>query len=191
MNVIPWMALLVACLAQLAAPAWLIARQERTLREGACYRFHTAPVDPYDAFRGRYVQLLVLPRQAPSRDAAPLRRGRTVCVALGRDAEGFATLKDAGRRPPGEGDYVRARVQGWATGGTVSVRLPFERYYLPEDEAPLAERAYREHSRADQRSAEVLVRVRGGEAVIEDVLIEGKPLRAWLAEQRTARETKR
>lgn len=191
MKTLAWMALLTVCLAQLAAPAWLIARQERTLREGACYRFHTAPVDPYDAFRGRYVQLSVQPSQATTRDAPPLRRGRTVYVALGRDAEGFATLREAGRHPPAEGDYVRARVRGWSPEGTVRVQLPFDRYYLPEDEAPQAERAYREHSRAGQHSAEVLVRVRGGESVIEDVLIEGQPLRAWLAGHRAAGEAAR
>jgi hypothetical protein len=27
-------------------------RYERTLREGAVYRFHTEPFDPVDAFRG-------------------------------------------------------------------------------------------------------------------------------------------
>ncbi len=34
-----------------------IVQAERTLKTGTLYRFRTAPVDPYDAFRGRYVRL--------------------------------------------------------------------------------------------------------------------------------------
>ena len=43
--------------AQLAVPASLIWKRERTLRQGHVWKFRTAPVDPVDAFRGRYVAL--------------------------------------------------------------------------------------------------------------------------------------
>lgn len=171
----------IVAVLQLATPAWLVARHERTLREGGLYRFHTAPVDPYDAFRGRYVRLSVTPREARPEDARHVRRGRTVYVTLGRDAEGFATLGEVSRRPPREGDYLRARVAGWAPEGRVRLRLPMERYYLPEDEAPRAERAYQAHAGRTERPAEVRVRIRGGEAVIEDLWVGGRPIREFVA----------
>ncbi|MGH8446703.1 MAG: GDYXXLXY domain-containing protein, partial [Solimonas sp.] len=49
--------LALACLLQWAVPATLAVQSEMTLRSGARYYFRTAPVDPADAFRGRYVAL--------------------------------------------------------------------------------------------------------------------------------------
>ncbi len=45
-------AFVLVCLVQLAAPASMIWRHERTLANGLPFKFQTAPVDPYDAFRG-------------------------------------------------------------------------------------------------------------------------------------------
>ena len=44
-------------LAQLAAPLLQIAKYEAVIAYGAEYKFKTAPVDPPDVLRGRYVAL--------------------------------------------------------------------------------------------------------------------------------------
>jgi uncharacterized membrane-anchored protein len=41
----------------LTAPLSRIWKYESALRRGKLHRFRTQPVDPYDAFRGRYVTL--------------------------------------------------------------------------------------------------------------------------------------
>jgi uncharacterized membrane-anchored protein len=46
---------------QLGMPVWMIANREMTLRDGKQFRFRVAPVDPYDAFRGRFVALQLSP----------------------------------------------------------------------------------------------------------------------------------
>lgn len=174
---------------QLATPAYMLAGRERTLRTGEAFRFQTAPVDPYDAFRGRYVALSVGTTNVPwTGEAFKHRRGRTVYVTLAQGANGYAVLQQASPRRPAQGAYVRANAWGYAPGGQVNVRLPIDRFYLPEDEAPAAERAYREHSRRGNQEAEVVVRVRQGDMVIEDLLVEGKPIRAWLAGTAAAQE---
>ena len=48
---------LIGLAAQFSVMGLMIARREMTLRNGVVCRFLTAPVDPYDAFRGRYVAL--------------------------------------------------------------------------------------------------------------------------------------
>lgn len=176
--------LLAVSAIQLATPAYMLAGRERTLREGEVFRFQTAPVDPYDAFRGRYVALSVGTSTVPW-DGGEHRRHRRdeAYVTLGVGPDGYATPLRASRTRPDEGAYVRANVWGGVGATNVQVRLPIDRYYLPEDEAPAAERAYREHSRATNRQAEVVVRVRKGDLVVEDLLVEGKPIRAWLAER--------
>lgn len=49
--------LVVLAAAQLAVPASMIVQRETVLTQGRVYKFKTAPVDPVDAFRGRYVAL--------------------------------------------------------------------------------------------------------------------------------------
>ena len=91
----------------------------------------------------------------------------------------FATLTAASLRPPKEKSYIEARLRT-QSGRQAYLDLPLSRFYLPEDIAPQAERAYQTHSRQGQRDAFVAVRVRRGVAVIEDLYVGGKPLRDYL-----------
>jgi len=67
---------LVAVLAQVAVPATMIWGRERTLAVGSVYKFRTQPVDPYDAFRGRYVSLRIEESHAPLAAGNEIERGR-------------------------------------------------------------------------------------------------------------------
>ena len=172
---------------QLAIPAAMLQGRERTLREGEVFRFQSAPVDPYDAFRGRYVRLSVASPQVPLEgDPGSHRRNLRVFASLAVDTNGLASVTAASRTRPQTGAYVRAEAWGRTPDGQVTIRLPIDRFYLPEFEAPAAERAYLEHARRDRTSAVVVARVRAGDLVVEDVLVEGQPLRAWVAEQAEA-----
>lgn len=170
---------------QWTLPVYLIRRGQAALDEGALYRFRTAPVDPVDPFRGRYVVLdfvaatLTLPRAAEryddgERGYAPIRVG----------ADGFALLDPPLPQPPA-GDYLQVRV-AWAGEGELRLQLPFDRYYLDEHLAPEAEQRYRDSNRVDAESAEdarpawVQVRVRDGYALIEELYLDGQPVRELL-----------
>ena len=41
----------------LYVPAKMIFNKEAVLAQGKDYRFKTAPIDPYDPFRGKYIDL--------------------------------------------------------------------------------------------------------------------------------------
>lgn len=169
---------------QLAVPAAMIAGRERVLATGEVFRFRTAPVDPYDAFRGRYVALGFPDAEAvlPAGQKPP-RRGERVYVELERDDEGFARLGTFRRERPEAGPYLRLRVL-WTADDRVSLELPFDRYYLEEPLAPEAERLYREHSGGgDRRTAWVAVRVLDGRAAIEELYVGGVPIRDFVREQ--------
>jgi len=49
----------ILAIVQLAVPLSMINQREMTLRDGILYKFRAAPVDPADAFRGRYVALRI------------------------------------------------------------------------------------------------------------------------------------
>ena len=50
-------AFILLVLVQLFVPANMILEQEDILKNGTPYKFKTAPIDPYDPFRGKYVWL--------------------------------------------------------------------------------------------------------------------------------------
>jgi uncharacterized membrane-anchored protein len=176
-----WIFLLVAAV-QLGVPAYMIHEQETTLRQGAAYRFRTAPVDPYDPFRGRYVQLRIETATAPAAPAEEIRKGDRVFVLLGTDEAGFARLLSASKAPPAQGDYLRLKAR-YVSGSSVHLILPFDRYYAEETLAPAIEKAYWRHSRRESRNAFIAVRVRAGRGVIEELFIENLPVREYLRRQ--------
>ncbi|HUR30287.1 MAG TPA: GDYXXLXY domain-containing protein, partial [Saprospiraceae bacterium] len=47
----------IMVLVQLYVPASMIMESEKVLKEGKEFKFKTAPVDPTDPFRGKYVEL--------------------------------------------------------------------------------------------------------------------------------------
>lgn len=170
---------LCLALAQLAVPASMIARRELTLQYGRQYRFQTAPVDPSDPFRGRYVALHLQADTAPTLPGIPLTPGQRVYAILTEDAAGFAAIASLSLVPPGGDTYFQTSVNS-VSSDRVYVALPFDRYYTDEHLAPAAERAYWQHSRRQTHEAYITVRVRKGLAVLEELYIAGKPLGEFL-----------
>ena len=58
---------ILVAIVQISFSASMIINREITLKSGKQFKFRTAPVDPYDAFRGRYVALTL-------EEDIPLRR---------------------------------------------------------------------------------------------------------------------
>jgi uncharacterized membrane-anchored protein len=179
----------VVAVIQLGVPASMLWRHENVLRTGTPYKFRTAPVDPYDAFRGRYVALNYADTHAPVRPGDELRYREPAYVSLEKDTAGFARFVELSAAPPATGDYLRVEYH-WGVGGTNAAhfRLPFDRYYMEESKAPRAEQAYwRQGNRRGQTNdaTYVMVRVKGGRGVIEELFIQDKPVRQFLAEEAT------
>ena len=158
------------CVAQIAVPLWMVRNAETTLSDGAVYLFRTAPVDPADLFRGRYVRLGFADLIVSSSE--DWEHGESVFAVLGRDDEGFARIVELVRDEPDGGDYLAVGVARNALG-KVDVRLNNDRFYMEETLAPAAERAY---ARLRQKPAWAEIRVLDGHGVISDVFIDGTRL---------------
>lgn len=169
--------------AQLAVPAAMILRREATLREGRLFKFRTTPVDPYDAFRGRYVALSIEGLDMPVPSGIELTRNQSVYVRVEEGEDGFAKLASITLDRPSDDAYVQARVVWMPKPGTVRLRVPFDRYYMDEEDAPEAERAYRQHSRRGKRDAYVAVRIKKGFAVIEELYVGGEPIGEFIEDR--------
>ena len=171
---------LVLAAAQLVVPAWVIHTWENTLREGQQFKFRTAPVDPYDAFRGRYVALRIESNSVPpSEEIANLPRGSTIYASIAVDPSGFAHFDKGSVKPFASEPYMKARVW-WASEGRVQMDLPIDRFYMNEKLAPRAQQAYVSHSTRTNRTAYVLVRVKNGLGVVEDLYIDDEPVTQYL-----------
>ncbi len=164
---------------QLAVPVWMIVNHEMTLRHGRQFRFRTAPVDPYDAFRGRYVALQFEQNFAPVPADEKLAMNQKVYAELAEDEHGFARIAKVTAKDPNGQAYVQCRVNS-ITDSLVYLQFPFDRYYMDEKLAPAAEAAYREHSTREVRNVYVTLRVKDGNAVLEELYIEGMPIREFL-----------
>lgn len=163
---------------QVAVPAWMIVRRELTLRDGVQFKFRTQPVDPADVFRGRYVQLRLEPDRVKVPDCGRWQYSQSGYALLSSDSNGFAVVTGLLRAPPAEGNAIKVRV-GWPNHetGEVHFNWPMDRYYMEESKAPAAEKAYREHSSRTNRACHVTVRVCPGNVVLEELFIDGRPIR--------------
>jgi len=165
-----WLFAIVALL-QLAAPLYMAWHWEDVLKTGRIYYWQTAPVDPFDAFKGRYVDLWFRDVTGPVSGDLPLNPGQTAYAAIREEADQFAYISGVGAVPPDQ-DYIRVRVN-YVNGNIAHVTLPFKRYYLPEELAPAAEEAYRKSA---GREAKVAVRIKNGYGVIEQLYIGDKTI---------------
>lgn len=166
----------VGIVAQIATLAWMLIQRELTLRCGTACLLETAPVDPFDAFRGRYVSLAFndLGSATVPEEQRKWQRGTSVWLSLQTNDSGVARIDSVSRTHP-DGISIKTRISysndeykaieptvtnRWGhaetrkTGNTI-LRfndLPCNRYYLPERIASQAEQAYFEANR--QRSGD-------------------------------------
>lgn len=170
---------------QLAVPAAMIIRYELVMMQGTLYKFRTAPVDPYDAFRGRYVALRIKEDTAPVKDKSEFKYNETVYATITTDKDGFAKFASASKTPPeGDVDYLKVKVRyNYGNEKTIDLQIPFDRYYMNENYAKAAEDAYRQNSRQGKENTYIAVRVKDGKAVIENLFIDNKPVMEYLKQQ--------
>ncbi len=168
---------------QIAMPIGQIRKYEDVLRTGRPYKFLTAPVDPYDAFRGRYVALNYAGTMTTVRAGDKIGRRSPAYVTLRQDENGFAQFGDLAVEPPMSADYLRVTYLYSRPDNRAFFRLPFDRFFMEESMAPKAERAYRNNlNRRGQQSGQtyVLVRVKDGRGVIENLFVRDQPIQEFL-----------
>lgn len=177
------------CAAQLAVPASLVIKHEQTRADGSFWKFQAAPVDPADPFRGRYVRLGFAVEREPVLMADPgliyVAYDTRMYAELEPGPHGFARLARLHQQRPVDADvdYLDVFVRQMRVNETkedegrppaAMVRLPFDRYYLPEHRAPQVERDYAEAARDAQDDTYVEVHVRHGHAALMTLVLDGQ-----------------
>jgi len=169
--------------AQLAYPAFLLFRHERTLTGGEALRFPCRMTDAAVALRGGYIVLDCPPLCAPTTPGERFLPGERVYVRFVRDADGFDRPVGASRERPDQGIYLRTRAAGWSEAKGVAIDLPFDRYYLGEELAALAAGVFSTTGEKIQLQASIDARILNGRAVLEELYVDGVPVREYLEKE--------
>ena len=172
-------AFLLMVIIQIYVPAKMIFAKEEVIAQGKEFRFKTAPVDPTDPFRGKYIILSFEENAFQVTNADDWIPGDPVYVSLGTNASGFAQILGVSReKPSSTEDYVLASIDYIFNDSlrNMTIDYPFDRFYMEESKAANAELAYNESAGDTTQVTYALVAVKNGDAVIKDVLINGVPI---------------
>ncbi|MFT5167986.1 MAG: putative membrane-anchored protein [Saprospiraceae bacterium] len=172
-------AFIILALAQLYVPAGMILKQENVLKTGKAFKFKTAPFDPYDPFRGKYIWLSFEANTVEVPVESEWEYDAFVYVTLTTDKEGFAKIASVSEEKPTDSpDFVQAKSWGKSTADSLlTVNYLFDRFYMEESKAVEAEQTYVEAQRDSSMIAYALVKVKNGNAVIENVFIDDVPIK--------------
>ena len=172
---------IIVIAAMLAVPAFMISKGEEVLNKGRIYIFKAAPVDPYDYFRGRYVNIRIEKNYVPVSPDTPLdfKSNEAVFATIVNDKDGFAYFDSISRTVPESGDYVKVNFS-YQDKNKAYLLIPFNQFFMNEKLAPEAERVVREALLKRKDSCVIKLRVHNDTAVIEDLLINNMPIKKYI-----------
>jgi uncharacterized membrane-anchored protein len=163
---------ILVVIAQFYVPLQMIFNQEDIMKTGTEFKFQTAPIDPYDPFRGKYITLFFKEREITVQNKINWRSGETVFATLNTDKNGFAKVSSISKiRPKNNESYIKTKISLGYPNSKIIIDFPFNRYYMNEDIAQKAEKIYQEFSIKKKNETYALVSVKNGEAVLKDVRI--------------------
>jgi uncharacterized membrane-anchored protein len=179
------LAFVLLALVQIYVPAKIIINRTIVLNSGKEFKFRTAPIDPGDPFRGKYIDLYFNENSVAVQNTQSWARGETVFVVLTKDHKGFAKLTSVSKqKPKGAQDFLIAKA-GYVNPGdsTLSIDFPFKRFYMEESKAYDAELTYRRVSGDTSQIAYAVVNIKNGESVLKDVMINGVSIKEMVRQQ--------
>lgn len=177
---------ILVALTQLYVPSKMIFDREEILETGTDYKFSTAPIDPSDPFRGKYIILSYKDNVVAVKDEKSWIAGETVYVSLETDEDGFAKITSVSKEKPSENqNFLKAKVSTVSSDGTnkLTIYYPFDRYYMEESKAYDAELVYTKSLQDTTKRTYALVRIKNGDAVLKDVLIDEISIREIVKER--------
>lgn len=169
--------LALIALVQWFVPGKMIWDQEQILLHGTEFKFRTAPIDPNDPFRGKFIVLRYQDVTIQVDNPEYWEEHETIYVSIDNDEDGYAIIQSISKTRPDTQEYFEATVRYANQDGEVFINFPFDRYYMEESKAKEAENIHREARNDDLVDSYAVVNVREGKAALKDVRIEGVPIR--------------
>ena len=183
-------AFILVALVQIYVPAKIILDRAIVLSSGKEFKFKTAPIDPSDPFRGKYINLNFNENTVEIQNKENWARGETVFVLLTTDNNGFAKIKSVSKvKPLDNQDFLKAKVDYVIYDGSkLSIEYPFDRFYMEESKAYDAELTYKRALPDTSQVTYALVNIKNGESVLKDVMINGISIREIVKQEQQNRK---
>ena len=159
--------------AQFYVPLSMIWESEGILSMGTPYKFRTAPIDPNDPFRGKYITLEFKDNICDVKNDSNWIEGE-MAYGIVENLNGFAHITSLAKSKPKDKDYLHLRINYLVTMGDAylaNLVFPFKKYYMEESKAYAAERIYRERQLDTIRTTYALVYIKDGVGRLADVKI--------------------
>lgn len=163
--------LLSLALVQICFPLYFIFEKEKVITEGHEFKFAIQPVDPYDFFQGRYVDLNVRSLGFPSKNLKDLKQYEMVYVEFESDSIG-SKIKSVSKEKTLNSIKLKL-YSNPEKSDTIWFNLPFKRFYLEEYNAKKVEQKLAIRTKAKNF---VHVKIKNGDFVITDISSNGKSL---------------
>ncbi|MDH3710713.1 MAG: GDYXXLXY domain-containing protein [Cyclobacteriaceae bacterium] len=173
-------------LAQWYVPGSMILQREATIDKGQAFKFKCQPIDPIDPFRGKYITLGFDADNYSFNstiDDQLWSYGHLAYVTIKNDESDFARITGVSNTKPDAGAaFFQATIRGVSyietdKKGSLTFEFPFNRFYMEESKAPLAEQLYGEQLSDSTSLVYGLVSIYKGNAVLTDVIINGQSIK--------------
>ena len=166
----------------------IVVNYETVLKKGTVYSLCPEPVDPFDAFRGRYVDLNFWDaRKIKISDSdASFKGGQTVYLEIADDEQGCGQFTNPSLERPIHNNYLKTTIRHYNPSESellIALPMELERYYLNEALAEQAEKVYNQLSRSNRKEKPAVtldVKLYKGTIAIEQLYFEGKPVGEYL-----------
>lgn len=158
---------------QLAFPLYFIFLKEGIHDKGKEFLFPIAPVDPYDFFQGKYVDLNAGTISYSGAKAKEFKRKDVVYVTLEQTKNRIKITDVSKKRTAFSLKLVVLKKE---KGNILYFRLPFERFYTEESKAKQIERTISSLDNSDSIRPYVHVKIYQGDYMIVDISKNGQSL---------------
>lgn len=177
-----WIGFAAMVLIQLAVLIKMISSNNIILNKGEELYFKVQPIDPEDPFRGRYITLRFESISfKTTKEDNTFIIGDLVYITFTTDQYGMAQIDEMSFEIPETTSYLEVPINYISDNQagdslTIEVEYPFNRLYLEESKAPMAEALYLEASSDGDIEIYALVSVFNGTGLVTSVYIDGVPI---------------
>lgn len=175
---------LIVAAVQLYIPAEMIAHNEKIIQTGTLLKFKCEPVDPYDPFRGKFIYLNFSNRTIHVAKAENYKFNQKIYATFKQDDEGYAIMdKIYKKEPKNRTDFLELIVDNtnnYDSIKKITVEYPFNRFYMNEYKAPVAEQTYAKSVNDKKKSVYAEVAIKNGTGVIKEVMINNIPIKEYV-----------
>ncbi len=178
--------IIIVFIIQISIPLSIIFEKEDIIKNGIELKFHITPIDPYDAFRGKYLIINVDNSIYPDKikyNSSYYFKNQIVYVTIIKDKNGFNKFNEILLNKPADKLYLKTRIKyiyyKYTTATIknreiryITIDIPFNRFYINEKYAKAGEELYNKYSRGKKEYAHITVKLKDGKAVLEKLFFK-------------------